>query len=269
MSASSLIAASIQMVSAPDVPTNLTHAARLVANAASQGAQLVVLPEYFALMGLNDTDKVAVREAWGHGPIQDALAAMARRHQIWLVGGTLPLAAPDANKVYNSCLLFAPDGSVAARYDKIHLFGFSGLGERYCEADTITPGQQPVAVDTPLGRIGLSVCYDLRFPELFRAMDEPDIIVLPAAFTAITGQAHWEPLLRARAIENQCFVIASGQGGTHASGRTTHGHSMLIDPWGVILAEQAHGEGMALAELDLRQMASVRTRLPALAHRIF
>lgn len=197
MTASTLTVASIQMVSAPDVPSNLATAARLVAQAADAGAQLVVLPEYFALMGLNDTDKVKAREPWGDGPIQRALADMARRHQLWLVGGTLPLEAPEPDKVYNSCVLYGPDGQAAARYDKIHLFGFSGLGERYCEADTITPGKEIVAVDTPLGRMGLSVCYDLRFPELFRAMGEPDIIILPAAFTAITGQAHWEPLLRA------------------------------------------------------------------------
>ncbi len=269
MTASTLTVASIQMVSAPDVPSNLATAARLVAQAADAGAQLVVLPEYFALMGLNDTDKVKAREPWGDGPIQRALADMARCHQLWLVGGTLPLEAPEPDKVYNSCVLYGPDGQAAARYDKIHLFGFSGLGERYCEADTITPGKEIVAVDTPLGRMGLSVCYDLRFPELFRAMGEPDIIILPAAFTAITGQAHWEPLLRARAIENQCFVIASGQGGVHASGRATHGHSMVIDPWGVIVAEQAQGEGVVLAQLDRRQLASVRTRLPALAHRVF
>ncbi|WP_157313931.1 carbon-nitrogen hydrolase family protein [Chitinibacter sp. GC72] len=276
----SLIACAIQMVSGPDVASNLSHAARLIASAAAAGAQLIVLPEYFAIMGQSDRDKLAHQEPYQSdhqiesqaAPLQHFLATQAREHQIWLVGGTIPLVSGEPDKVMNSCLAFNPAGECVARYDKIHLFGFANGAECFTEADTICAGQQPVAFDTPFGRIGLAVCYDLRFPELFRALDlvgEVDIWVLPAAFTATTGRAHWEVLLRARAIENQCFVVASGQGGVHPSGRATFGHSMLIDPWGVVLDVLPEGEGLALAELKATQLHRVRTILPALKHRVF
>ncbi|MCG8993843.1 carbon-nitrogen hydrolase family protein [Laribacter hongkongensis] len=258
----------VQMVSGHVVADNLERARLRVLEAARGGAALVVLPEYFALMGLADTDKLAVAEAFGHGPMQDAVAQMARESGIWLVAGTLPLAGQNPGRVRNSCLVFSPAGECVARYDKIHLFGFSGLGERYCESDTIEPGDTPVAVDTPLGRLGLSVCYDLRFPELYRHLGEMTALVLPAAFTAVTGEAHWEVLLRARAIENQCYAIAAAQGGVHSSGRRTHGHSMIIDPWGRIVAELPEGEGVLWADLDPALLASVRNRLPALRHRV-
>jgi nitrilase len=261
-------AAVVQMVSTPNVAENLARAEYWVGEAAQAGAELVVLPEYFPLMGLADQDKVAVREPFGSGVIQAAMADWAQRFGVWLVGGTLPLAAPVANKVFNASLVFAPSGECVARYDKIHLFGFSGLGERYNEADSIVAGTQPVALETPLGRLGLAVCYDLRFPELFRALGVPDIVAVPAAFTALTGEAHWLPLLQARAIENQCFVLASAQGGTHASGRRTHGHSLILDPWGKVLAMLPHGEGVVQATLDFRVLNSVRSRLPALQHRV-
>ncbi|HJV07806.1 MAG TPA: carbon-nitrogen hydrolase family protein [Chromobacteriaceae bacterium] len=262
------IAAAVQMVSGTQVSANLDKAAKLVAEAAQQGAKLVVLPEYFCLMGQHDQDKVACREEYGHGPIQQALAELARQHGIWLAGGTVPLTCPDEDRVFNTTLLYSPTGEVVARYDKIHLFGFSGLGETYCEANTIRPGTTPVKVATPLGEIAFSICYDLRFPELYRALAPFDLLLMPAAFTATTGEAHWEPLLRARAIENQCYAIASAQGGLHENGRKTHGQSMIIDPWGRILAQCDKGEGIALAEIDPNLTQSVRKRLPALAHRV-
>nr|WP_293938170.1 carbon-nitrogen hydrolase family protein [Iodobacter sp.] len=263
-----LIAAAIQMVSGPEVKVNLATAARLIGEAAQSGAQLVVLPEYFAIMGKQDSDKLALKEPFGDGPIQSFLAQVAIEHGLWLVGGTVPLTCDDATRVNNSCLVYSPAGECVARYDKMHLFGFDNGTERFCEADTIAAGHQPMAFDTPFGRIGLSVCYDLRFPEFFRAMLPLDFIILPAAFTQTTGEAHWEVLLRARAIENQCYVIASGQGGEHITGRHTFGHSMLIDPWGKVLACQAKGEGVVLAELKSSQMDRVRRILPALTHRL-
>lgn len=265
---SSLTAAAIQMISTPDVAQNLSTAERLIGSAVARGAQLVLLPEYFAIMGLSDTAKLAVAEQLGQGPIQNALAEIAARYQIWLAGGTIPLQADESGKVRNSLLVFNPQGARVARYDKIHLFGFDNGAEHYCESDTIQPGDTPVAFDTPFGRVGLAVCYDLRFPELFRALGKIDILLLPAAFTATTGRAHWEVLLRARAIENQCFVIASAQGGMHPSGRETFGHSMLVDPWGQVLDCLPYGEGLALAELKASQLQRVRKTLPALAHRV-
>ncbi|WP_410497774.1 carbon-nitrogen hydrolase family protein [Chitinibacter sp. S2-10] len=271
-------ACAIQMISGPDVAANLTNAERLIAEAASRGARLIVLPEYFAIMGQSDKDKLTHQEAFADGvinpaaPLQTFLSRMAREHQIWLVGGTIPLQSDQTDKVMNSCLAFNPDGLCVARYDKVHLFGLRNGDECFQESDTIKPGTLPVAFDTPFGRVGLAVCYDLRFPELFRALDhigEVDIWVLPAAFTATTGRAHWEVLLRARAIENQCFVVASGQGGTHPNGRSTFGHSMLIDPWGAVLDVLPEGEGLALAELKASQLQRVRTILPALKHRVF
>ena len=262
------IAAAVQMVSGTDVAANLATAARLVAEAAVAGARFVVLPEYFCLMGRQDSDKVAISEEAGDGPLQAALAAMARDNKVWLAAGTIPLRCPEPGKVFNSTLVFDPAGQLAARYDKIHLFGYTGNGERYCESDSIQAGSSPVKVDIGLAEVACGICYDLRFPELFRQLAPFDVMILPAAFTATTGEAHWEVLLRARAIENQCYVIASGQGGTHENGRKTHGQSMIIDPWGRILAQQALGEGVVLAEIDPALLHSVRSGLPALAHRV-
>jgi deaminated glutathione amidase len=249
------------------VAANLATAGRLVAAAVAQGAQLVVLPEYFPLIGASDADRLAARERVGEGPIQDFLAATARRHGIWLVGGSIPTDADDFAKLRNTCLVFDDAGRQVARYDKIHLFGFARGEERYDEAATIEPGSVPVAFDSPWGRIGLGICYDLRFPELFRALGALDLLVLPAAFTETTGRAHWELLLRARAVENQCYVVASAQGGQHPNGRVTHGNSMVVDPWGDILARLDKGEGAAVAELSAARLAEVRSSLPALQHR--
>ncbi len=259
--------AAVQMISGPDPAPNLATAARLVAQAAGGGAQLVVLPEYFPLIGATDEVRLAAREQPGSGPIQEFLAEAARRHGIWLVGGSIPLAARDPQKLLNSCLVFDDHGRQVARYDKMHLFGFTRGAEHYDEAATIEPGNQVVAFDSPFGRIGLAICYDLRFPELFRAMGPVDIIVLPAAFTETTGRAHWEILLRARAIENQCDLLASAQGGQHPTGRMTHGNSMIVDPWGAIVARMDKGEGVVAAELEPDRIAETRTSLPALTHR--
>lgn len=259
--------AAIQMISGPEVAPNLATAGRLIAEAAAAGARLAVLPEYFPLIGASDEARLAARETEGHGPIQDFLAETARRHGLWLVGGSIPLAADDPARLRNSCLVFDPRGERVARYDKIHLFGFRKGEEHYDEAATIEAGDRVVAVDTPLGRIGLAICYDLRFPELFRAMGSVDLIVLPAAFTETTGRAHWEMLIRARAVENQCYVAASAQGGRHPTGRLTHGNSMIVDPWGEVLARLDKGEGVVVAELDPARTAEVRASLPALGHR--
>ena len=260
--------AAAQMISGPDVAPNLATAARLIAEAAAAGAQLVALPEYFPLIGASDADRLAAREADGTGPIQDFLAGAAREHGLWLVGGSIPLLAKDPARLRNACLVFDPQGRRVARYDKIHLFGFSKGEESYDEAATIERGDQVVAFDSPPGRIGIAICYDLRFPELFRAMGAVDLLVLPAAFTETTGRAHWELLLRARAVENQCYVLAAAQGGRHPNGRLTHGNSMVIDPWGEVLARLEKGEGVVLAELDPRRLVDIRTSLPALKHRI-
>jgi len=260
--------AAVQMVSSPKVEENLAAAGGLIAQAAAGGAQLVVLPEYFCLMGNADTDKVAVREASGDGPIQDFLADQARSHGIWLVGGTLPLACSDPARVYNSTQVFDPEGTCRTRYDKIHLFNYRRDTETYDEAATIMPGSRPVAFEAPCGRVGLSVCYDLRFPELYRSLGELNLILVPAAFTYTTGRAHWEVLLRARAIENQCYVLASAQGGVHANGRRTWGHSMLIDPWGDVLEVLDEGPGIVAGTVDPSRIDQVRTSLPALRHRV-
>lgn len=259
--------AAVQTVSGPDVAANLADCERMVAEAAGAGARIVGLPEYFGIIGLRDRDKVDAREALGTGPIQRFLSDAARRHGVWLVGGSVPLACASPDKVRNATLVYAPDGSLAARYDKIHLFGFDNGRERYQESRTIEHGSEVVALDTPLARIGLSICYDLRFPELFRAMGEVDIIFVPSAFTETTGRAHWEPLLRARAIENLAYVVAPAQGGIHANGRETHGHSMVIDPWGQVLACRDKGAGVVVADIDLSRVREVRSMLPALEHR--
>jgi nitrilase len=262
-----LCAAAVQMVSGPEVAANLASAGRLIAEAAAQGAQLVALPEYFPLIGATDADRLSAREQVGEGPIQDFLADAARRHGIWLVGGSIPTCADDAAKLRNTCLVFDDAGRQVARYDKIHLFGFQQGEERYDEAATIEAGGTPVAFDTPWGRVGLGICYDLRFPELFRELGNLDLLMLPAAFTDTTGRAHWELLLRARAVENQCYVVASAQGGQHPNGRITHGNSMIVDPWGDILARLDKGEGVATTELSAARLAEVRASLPALQHR--
>ncbi|MGH8665099.1 MAG: carbon-nitrogen hydrolase family protein [Burkholderiales bacterium] len=259
--------AAIQMVSAADVATNLAQAERLLEQAASRGARLAALPEFFPFMGLRDTDKVAVRERFGAGPIQEFLSATSRRLGLWIIGGSVPLQAAVPDKVRNSCLVYDDAGRLAARYDKIHLFGFDNGRERYVESNTIEPGTEIVVLESPFGRIGLSICYDLRFPELYRRMGSVALIVVPSAFTATTGEAHWETLLRARAVENLAYVLAPAQGGVHASGRRTHGDSMIIDPWGEILARVPTGPGIAFAELDPGRIAAVRGSLPALEHR--
>ncbi len=261
-----LIAAVIQTVSSDDWRENLQAAARAIATACARGSKLVLLPENFAFMGVRDTDKLALMEDQGHGPIQDFLGEQAARHGIWLLGGSIPLRAPDG-RCYASLLAYDPQGTLQARYDKIHLFDVDlADGESYRESASIAPGTKPVQVSSPWGEIGLSICYDLRFPELYRQYAGAAILVVPSAFTVQTGRAHWETLLRARAIENQAFVLAADQGGRHVNGRETWGHSMIIDPWGQILAQQDEGAGVALAELDLAQMAQLRARLPALTH---
>jgi nitrilase len=261
--------AALQMVSTPDPERNLDTAARLIADAAALGARLVALPEYFCLMARRDDDKLRIAEAPDDGPIQRHLADAARRHGLWVVGGTLPLRGSDASHALNSCLVYAPDGSRAARYDKIHLFAYDNGRERYDEGRTLNAGSQPVALQADALRVGLSICYDLRFPELYRALMVPpcDLLVVPAAFTYTTGRAHWELLLRARAVENQCYVLAAAQGGTHENGRRTWGHSLICDPWGEVLSVQAEGEGVVVAEVDAARIAEVRTQLPALGHR--
>jgi nitrilase len=260
--------AAVQMVSGDNVAANLAAAAPLVAEAAAAGARLVVLPEYFGIFGARATDKVAVRETAGRGEQQGFLAGLARRHGIWVVGGTVPLACTDPGRVRSACLVYAPDGTRIARYDKIHLFAFTRGEERYDESRTIEPGTKPVALGLPCGRVALSVCYDLRFPELYRGLGDLALILAPSAFTATTGAAHWHLLLRARAVENQCYVLAAAQGGSHPGGRRTYGHSALIDPWGRIVAEREEGPGIVLGDVDPERIAEVRAQLPALSHRV-
>jgi nitrilase len=263
--------ASIQMVSTPNLNENLELAASLIKEASDSSSKLVVLPEYFCLMGLKDTDKVNVREAVGSGPIQERLAAIAQENNIYLVAGSIPLEAQESNKVLNTSLVFNPLGEQIARYDKIHLFGFQTETERYEESETIAPGSQPgqfqITVNGIDWRFGLSICYDLRFPELYRALGEVDCHIIPAAFTYTTGKDHWEILLRARAIENQCYVLSSAQGGIHINQRRTWGDSMLIDPWGQILTNLPQGEGLITGTLSKEKLNEVRSKLPALKHR--
>jgi nitrilase len=265
--------AAVQMVSKPEVAANLRDAAALIDEAVARGAQLVALPEYFCLMG-RETDKVAAREADGRGPIQDFLAATAARHRIWLAGGTVPLVSPQPDRVMNTVLVYGPDGARVARYDKVHLFAFAAGDESYDEAKTIVPGREVCGFEmqpagSPRLKVGLSVCYDLRFPELYRALGQPDLILVPAAFTATTGRAHWLTLLRARAIENLCYVLAPAQGGRHDNGRATFGHSVLIDPWGETLALREEGPGVIVGDVAAARIREVRASLPALAHRVF
>jgi len=265
--------AGVQMVSTTSVDENMSAAASLIALAASGGAQLIALPEYFCLMGQSDTDKVALREADGNGPIQEFLSDQARQHRVCLVGGTLPLVSPESTRVLNSLLVFGPSGERVARYDKIHLFRFNKGKESYDEARTIAPGEDVATfkLATREGTrllVGLSICYDLRFPELYRALSQPDLILVPSAFTATTGRAHWEVLLRARAIENLAYVLAPAQGGKHQNGRATYGHTMLVDPWGTVVSSRGEGEGVVFGDIDPQLIADSRASLPALEHRV-
>ena len=259
--------AGIQMASGPNVAANLSEAEKLIEIAVEQGAKLVALPEYFAIMGMKDTDKVKVAEKEGSGPIQEFLSNIAKKHEIWVVGGSIPLQSEQQEKIYNACMVYNDQGQLVARYNKIHLFGLSLGNETYHEEKTITPGKQVVTVDSPFGKIGLSICYDLRFPELYRAMGEVDLILIPAAFTETTGKAHWESLVRSRAIENLCYVLAPAQGGYHTSGRETHGNSMIVDPWGVVLDRLPRGSGVVMATMNPKYQDSLRKSLPALQHR--
>ncbi|OGA41452.1 MAG: acyltransferase [Betaproteobacteria bacterium RIFCSPLOWO2_12_FULL_65_110] len=260
--------AAIQMLSEPSVAANLAAARRLIAEAARQGARLASVPEYFCIFGMRERDKVEVRERDGSGPIQQFLSDIAREFGLWIVGGSVPLESSDPGKVRNSCLVYDDRGERVARYDKIHLFGFATETERYQESVTIEPGTAPVAIDTPFGRMALSICYDLRFPELYRSLAPMDIILVPSAFTATTGAPHWEILLRARAIENLAYVVAPAQGGRHVNGRHTHGHSMIVDPWGKVLGCLPDGPGVVVAEIDPAYRATRRASLPALEHRV-
>jgi len=262
--------AAIQMVSSPDVTRNLARARHWLEEARAQGAELAALPEYFCLMGRADTDKLAIAEAPGEGAIQQMLGDAARELGLWIIGGTLPMktpGTPDPARVRNACCVFAPDGTLAARYDKIHLFRYDNGRERYDEGRVLEAGGEPMAVQAGGARVALSVCYDLRFPELYRALPACDLLSVPAAFTYTTGLAHWELLLRARAVENQAYVIAPAQGGEHENGRRTWGHTMIVDPWGEVLGCLPEGEGLVTAELDPARLAQVRQQLPALQHR--
>ncbi len=265
-------AAVLQMLSTDDVEANLDSAASLIEDAATQGAEFCLLPENFALMGMHEQDKLAIREAPGTGPIQSFLENQARRHQIWIMGGTIPLQADDPGHIRSACLLYNPDGEMIARYDKIHLFDVcvdSDSDEVYNESSTIEAGNQTVVARTPFANIGMSVCYDLRFPELYRGMHahEANMITVPAAFTWKTGKVHWESLLKARAVENLCYLLASNQSGRHVNGRDTWGHSMIVDPWGSILACVESGPGVACADIDMEHLKRLRRTFPALEHR--
>lgn len=267
--------AALQMVSAVDRDRNLADARALIAQAAQAGVELVVLPEYFCLIGRRDTDKLDIREPLGQGPIQDMLSRAAREEGLWIVGGTLPLAIDGRDdRVLNTSLVFDPSGRCVARYDKIHLFGFDNGRERYDESRVLQRGQQPALFELPsrdghVWRIGLSVCYDVRFPELYRhyADQGAELMLVPSAFTATTGEAHWELLLRARAVENLSWVLAPAQGGIHENGRRTWGHSMLVNPWGRVEACQPGEPGLVMGELDIAVLHQFRAQLPALGHR--
>ena len=265
------VVAAIQMASGPNVKANLEEAGKLIKTAVQQDARLVVLPENFAIMGLTEADKVAIAEKPGEGQIQQFLAQQAEKHGIWIVGGTVPIESGVTGKIFAASLLYNDRGEMVARYDKIHLFDvlLVDSNESYNESETIEPGNDVVVVDTPFGKLGMAVCYDLRFPELFRAMADlgMEICVLPSAFTNLTGRAHWESLLRARAIENLCYMVAPDQGGYHKSGRETYGDSMIIDPWGVVLNRLPHGTGVVVSDIDLEKLRRTRQNFPALQHK--
>ncbi len=262
-----LTVAAVQMVSGTDVPGNIATMQTLVRQAADTGAQWVLLPEYWPLMGVEETDKLACAESFGDGPIQAALSDLARELNIVLFGGTLPLKSEQPDKVWNSLLAFDRHGHCFGRYDKMHLFGFTGAGERYAEADSICAGHIVPGLQCDGIALAQGICYDLRFPEFFRAQLPFDVLLLPAAFTYTTGLAHWTLLLRARAVENQCYVLAAAQGGQHQNGRRTFGHSMLIDPWGEIIAVLPEGEGVISGDIHPSKLSSIRSKLPALSHR--
>lgn len=259
--------AAIQMISTPNVEENITSARRLIAKAAGEGAKLVLLPEYWPSIGRGDAEKLEQAEKYGIGPIQDFMSDIAREYGIWLIGGTLSLVSPEEKKVLNTAMVYDPQGKPVARYDKIHLFSFASGKEAYDESTFICGGNDVVTFEAPFGRVGLSVCYDLRFPELYRAFGECALMVVPAAFTYTTGKVHWEILLRARAIENQCYILAAAQGGRHETGRRTWGQTVLIDPWGEIKAELMEGEGIIIGEIEQEVLKTVREKLPALKHR--
>lgn len=258
MSARATRFAAVQMVSAPELAPNLEAAARLLGAAAAAGARLAALPENFYCIGRTERDKVAMREPDGRGPIQEFLASMARKHSLWVIAGTVPIEASSPERIRSACLVYDDRGRRVARYDKSHLFRFERGEERYDESRTLEAGSGPVAVDSPFGRLALSVCYDVRFPELYRSLGPFDVMFVPSAFTVPTGRAHWDTLLRARAIENQAYLVAPAQGGLHAAGRRTWGHSMIVDPWGEVLAVQPEGEGVLVADIDLERIAQVR-----------
>lgn len=265
--------AAIQMASSPSISANLLEAEKLIAEAVKAGAKLVALPENFALMGDHEQDKIKVKETDGLGIIQSFLENTAKKYAVWIVGGTIPIAGDNENKVRAACLIYNDKGQRVARYDKVHLFDVHvpNTNEVYRESDSIESGNDFLVVDTPFGRMGVAVCYDLRFPEFFRKMSEQgvDFIVIPSAFTAETGAAHWELLLRARAIENLCYVIAPNQGGFHKNGRRTFGHSMIIDPWGVVLDCYKTGSGFVSAEIEHDRIVKIRAGFPVLTHRRF
>jgi nitrilase len=259
--------AAVQMVSGSEVEANLEAAGNLIAAAADAGARLVALPENFYIIGRHEGDKVKLRERDGHGPIQDFLARASSKHKVWVLGGTVPIEAKSADRIRSASLLYDDAGKRVARYDKMHVFRFESGEERYDEARTVEPGEQPLAVESPFGRLVLSVCYDVRFPELYRGLGAFDVMFVPSAFTVPTGIAHWETLLRARAIENLAYVVAPAQGGVHDGGRRTYGHTMIVDPWGEVLGVRVKGEGVVLAELDFDHIHKVRSSLPALSNR--
>jgi len=263
--------AAIQMASGTNVSANLIEVSRQIISAAKDGAKLIVLPESFAIMGINDSDQVKIAEDVGRGQIQDFLSNQAKKNNVWLIAGTIPLKSDNENKVYAACLVYNNNGKQVSRYDKIHLFDahIEATSETYKESKTLEAGNQVIVVDTPFGKIGLAICYDLRFPELFRQLviQGAEIIVVPSAFTAITGKAHWEVLLRARALENLCYVIASAQGGYHVNGRETYGNSMIVDPWGTILDCLPDGSGYVIADVDIENINKIRQSFPVLEHR--
>ena len=260
----------VQMVSSAHIQENLLALDESFIVARDGGAELLVLPENFAYMGIHETDKLVIAEEDGLGLIQHTVSQLARRYRIWVIAGTLPIKTR-ANRVTARSYVYDARGATVARYDKIHLFDVRVSDqEAHQESATIEPGENIVVVDTPVGRIGLTVCYDLRFPELYRelALRGAELFAVPSAFTAVTGHAHWEVLLRARAIEQQCYVLASNQGGQHASGRHTHGHSMIVEPWGQVLAEQKQGAGVILADIDLQRLHQLRQQFPCHDHHV-
>jgi nitrilase len=260
----------VQMISSANVAENLQQAEQLLVQAREDGAQLVLLPENFAFMGRKETDKLYVGEVYGQGPIQEKISSLAKHLGLWIIAGTMPIKANNS-KVRASCLVYDDQGLCAARYDKIHLFDVSvSAQESYKESTTIERGEDLVVVDTPIGKIGLTVCYDLRFPELYQQLSNKgaELFTVPSAFTAVTGLAHWEILLRARAIENLSYVLAANQGGKHENGRATYGHSMIIEPWGGVLAQKAEGAAIVTANIDLQGLHQLRKKFPTVDHHV-